>query len=71
MTDTEPEPMLTTGEALKELRARGLPISERTFIRWGTERRIAFETSPTGRRLYRRDAIDALLAPAPETPDVA
>ncbi|MDT3438341.1 hypothetical protein [Pseudofrankia sp. BMG5.37] len=65
---------LTTGQALKELAANGLPISESTLIRWARAELVASRVLGSGRRRFRRCDLVALAtghAPTPGNPDAA
>ncbi|ONH59651.1 hypothetical protein CcI49_17060 [Frankia sp. CcI49] len=63
--ETSPDPLLTTGEAIRELADRGLRIHQRTLIRWARSGGVPAETLPSGRLRYRLSDVAAIATSQP------
>lgn len=58
---TQVEPLLTTSQVAQRLTDGGIPTSDETVRNWAKSGRLPSTQTPSGRRWFRAEDVDAIL----------
>jgi excisionase family DNA binding protein len=58
---TQVDPRLTASQVAELLTVAGIPTSDETVRQWAKSGRLPFVETPSGRRWFRREDVEAIL----------